>query len=391
MADRIVTGDGTTVLENKAVCITDNGKISEIGDFASLKAKHPDHKIKKYDNASILPGLIDMHVHISHYLNKTSTYNDFQIAYLAAANAREAFSKGITTFRDVSSPKNLCISMNKAVEEGYLEIPRIIYTDAPLCIPGGHGSANGIEVTGPWEIRAAIRDLIKRGAQWIKVMTSHRSDISEFTQEELDAVVSECKRLGKKTAVHAGTQPSIQMCIDAGFSTIEHGTYLTVPQARQMKEKNIVWVPTIVAYTKTYEYIMENSAKSITDKTGSSFVRDQIYFRDAAAQYREHFKELYDTGVTIATGTDLIYNGAPITPVPREMKYMVDYGMPAIEAIRAATKTGAETLGIDDITGEIAVGKLADIAIVAGNPLQDIGVMEKVLEVYLSGKSVYSA
>jgi len=121
----------------------------------------------------------------------------------------------------------------------------------------------------------------------------------------------------------------------------------------------------------------------------SSYLAQHDYFRDAATAYRENFKKLYDTGVKIVTGTDLCYNNSPVTPVAWEMKYMADYGMPALEVIRAATKTGAETLDIDHITGEIAVGKQADIVVVNGDPLQDIGAAEDVIEVFFGGKSVW--
>ncbi|GHV33899.1 Xaa-Pro dipeptidase [Synergistales bacterium] len=394
-ADRIVTGDGLTVLDNGAVYIAGE-KITEIDELATLKAKYPDSPVKEYKGASIMPGLIDMHVHVGYWRSQIDapTYNDYKIAYFAADYLKKAFSKGVTTIRDLGSPKNLSVSINSAVKSGFLEVPRILPADAPLCFTGGHSHmGNGWEVNGPWEIRAAIRDLIKRGAQWIKLMESHRSDTPEFTQEELDAAVDECHRVNKKTMVHAGTQPAIQMCIDAGFDTIEHATDLTADQAGQMAEKGIVWVPTIVAYTQTYKHIMNNlnnlNNEGI-DAVTRRFIDQRAYFEKAAATYKENFRKLYETGVKIVTGTDLVYYKAPVTPVASEMKYMVEYGMPAIEAIRSATKTSAETLRIDDI-GEIAVGNIADILIVTGNPVQDIDAVENVAEVYQSGKSVYRA
>ena len=391
-ADRIVTGDGSTVLDNKAVYVTGE-KVTEIDELAVLKAKYPNSPLKEYSGASILPGLIDMHVHVGYWRSRIDahTYNDFKIAYFAADYLKRAFSKGVTTVRDVGSPKNLSVSISSAVKSGFLKAPRIIPADAPLCFTGGHShKGNGWEVNGPWEIRAAIRDLIKRGAQWIKLMDSHRSDTPEFTQEELDAAVDECHRVNKKTTVHAGTQPAIQMCIDAGFDTIEHATDLTVEQAKQMAEKGIVWDPTIVAYTQTYKHVMDNLNNEGVDMVTRGFIDQRAYFEKAATTYKENFRKLYETGVKIVTGTDLVYYEAPVTPVASEMKHMVEYGMPAVEAIRAATKTCAETLCIDDI-GEIAVGKIADILVVTGNPVQDIDAMENVVEVYQGGKSMYRA
>jgi len=388
-ADRIITGDGSTVLEGKALYIKED-IINEVGDFNTLIEKHPDSCIKEYTGATILPGFIDMHAHIAEYSDRSdaASFNEYKIAYYAADYAKKAFTKGITTLRDVASPKDLCASINYAVKQGFLEVPRLIYTDAGLCFTGGHGwdTAGAVEVDGPWAIRAAIRDAVKRGALWIKVLTSHRSFTPEFTQEELNAAVDEAHRVGKKIAVHAGTHPSIQMCIDAGFDTIEHGTYLTIDQAKQMAEKGIVWVPTIVAYTRTYEFILEN-----LENENSVYLSQHDYFRDAAAAYKENFKDLYDTGVKIVTGTDLCFNNSPVTPIAWEMKYMADYGMPVLEVIRAATKNGAETLDIDHITGEITSGKQADIVVVAGDPIQDIAAAENVLEVFYGGKSVYRA
>jgi imidazolonepropionase-like amidohydrolase len=391
-ADRIITGDGHSVLEGKAIHIRD-GKIGEIGELNALREKYPESRVQEYAGASILPGLIDMHVHLADGNDEAAGYNDFMLAYYAADYAKKAFSKGVTTIREVASPKNLCVSINNAAKQGFIEVPRIIFTDAGLCFTGGHAwdTPLAVEVDGPWAVRAAIRDAIKRGAQWIKVLTSHRSDTPEFTQEELNVAVDECHRVGKKAAVHAGTQPSIQMCIDAGFDTIEHGTYMTVAQAKQMADKGLVWVPTIVAYTKTYEEILQSMENPAAGAGAGAYVKHHDYFRNAAMAYKENFKKLYETGVKIVTGTDLCYDNAPVMPVATEMKYMADYGMPVLEVIRAASKAGAETLDLDHITGEIAPGKQADIVIVAGDPLQDIGAVEQVQEVFFGGKSVYQA
>ena len=386
-ADRIITGDGCTVLEDIALYIKDD-IIDEIGELQALREKYPDSPVEEYIGATILPGYIDMHAHVSEYSDRSdaASYNEYMIAYFASSYAKRAFAKGVTTIRDVASPKNLCAAMNYAVDQGFIEIPRLIFTDAGICFTGGHGweSVGTVEVDGPWAVRAAVRDAVKRGANWIKVLTSHRSNLPEFTQEELNAAVDESHRVGKKIAVHAGTQPSIQMCIDAGFDTIEHGTFLEVDQAKQMAEKGIVWVPTIVAYTRTYEFIVENMKNE-----NSAYLSQHDYFCAAATAYKENFKKLYDTGVKIVTGTDLCFNNSPVTPVAWEMEYMANYGMPTLEVIRAATKTGAETLDIDHLTGEITIGKQADIVIVAGNPLEDISTTENVLEVFFGGESVF--
>lgn len=394
-ADRVVTGDGKTVLENGAIFV-ENGKIGDVGPVAALRGKYAGAEVREYQGASILPGLIDMHVHNGYYQSRhdAAEYNDFKIAFLAQDYCKRAFAKGVTTMRDVSSHKNLCASINYAVKQGFIEAPRLISTDSAISMTGGHGSGasgSNVEVDGPWAIRAAIRDNIKRGAQWIKIMASHRTNTPEFTQEELDAAVHEAHRVGKKLAVHAGTQPSIQMCIDAGFDTIEHGTHMTLAQARQMKENGQVWCPTIAAYTRTYEYILESLNKTDIDAVGADFVEHHDYFRDAAMAYRDNFYTLYKTGIKIVCGTDVIFQDAPATPMDWEMRYMADYGMPVLEIIQAATKNGAETLDIGHLTGDISAGKAADILVVQGDVVADIGCVANVAEVFFGGKSVYRA
>ena len=125
---------------------------------------------------------------------------------------------GITTVRDLSCPPNLMKQLRLAGQKGYVTVPRIIHADAGICMTGGHGHQDGVEeADSPWGVRAAIRRQLRAGADWVKILTSNRGDIPEFTQEELDAAVDEAHRQGVKIAVHSGTQPSIQMCIDAGF------------------------------------------------------------------------------------------------------------------------------------------------------------------------------
>ena len=389
-ADRIITGDGKTVLEGMAIFLEGN-KIAAIGSLASLRAAHPEAEVREYPNATIVPGFIDMHVHIGYVHNSAEnmSYNDYMAAYLAADYAAAAFSQGVTTMRDVSSPKNLCASLVAADKKGFIRVPRIIHTDAALCFTGGHGWESSVEVDGPWQVRSAIRDALKRGADWIKIMASHRSDTPEYTQEELDAAADEAHRVGRKLAIHAGTQPSIQMAIDAGYDTIEHGTFLTVEQALQMKAKGLVWCPTIVAYTWTNNRIERSLAENNGGLVQAAFTEHHAYFQKAAYTYRDHFEELYKTGVKIVVGTDVVYTDREVTPVAAEMQFMVQYGMPVLEAIQAATKTAAETLGLAERIGEIAVGKEADIAILAGDPVQDAKALEAVQAVFYGGQPVY--
>jgi len=203
----LVTGDGKTYIQDAAMCVDAEGLILEVGKTEDLQAKYPDEPVKDYGDATLLPGLFDMHVHFGYYYSQPDQqeFDDYMLAYYALQQAKLALSLGITTIRDLSSPHNLLKKLRIAGEKGYVTVPRIIHTDTGICMTGGHGHDDGIvEVDGEWAIRKEIRKQLRDGADWIKILTSGRQSIPEYTQEELNAAVDETHRVGRKCAVHAG-------------------------------------------------------------------------------------------------------------------------------------------------------------------------------------------
>lgn len=393
-AKHLITGDGITCLEDAALYIGPDGRIGWLGSQKEAEELYPQEKICDYGEATILPGLTDMHVHFGYYYSQPDlgNFDDFMIAYYALQQAKYALQLGITTVRDVSSPHNLMKQLRLAGEKGYVTVPRIFHTDAGMCMTGGHGHEDGIvEVDGPWEIRKEIRRQCRDGADWVKLLTSNRAHVPEFTQEELDAAVDESHRRGYKAAIHAGTHPAIQMSIDAGFDTIEHGTFMTVEQGRQMAEKGLAWVPTITAYTVLYQKtkkLMEEGG-DLSNPITARAVKDQYFFKPAYEAYRDNFKAIYDTGVTVLAGTDMVLYDAPPLPLNQELAYMVEYGITPLQAIQTATVNPAKVLGIENETGCLKAGLAADILVVKGNAAEDITALNQVAEVFLGGKSVY--
>ena len=337
--------------------------------------------------------LFDMHVHFGYYYSQPDqeNFDDFTIALYGADQAQQALRLGITTVRDVSSPHDLCKRLRQAGEKGWIAVPRIFHTDTGICMTGGHGHDDGIpEVDGPWAIRKKIREQIRDGADWIKVLTSNRAPIPEYTQEELNAAVDECHRVGRKCVVHAGLPPAIQMCIDAGFDTIEHGTFLTEDQVRQMAQKGIAWTPTISAYTVLYEFTRDLIASGTdpSDRIAAKAIRDMAFFEPAYLAYKNNFKKFYDTGVTVLAGTDMVLYGAPPFPVNRELALMVEYGITPVQAIGTATGNPARVLGLEDTVGLLREGLLADLLVVEGRAAEDITALNRLRRVYQSGKEV---
>lgn len=392
-AKKIVTGDGSTVLENSAVYVNGNGKIEKIGTVCELKGLYPDEEIVEYSESTLLPGLIDLHAHLGHWgcnpRPAPSVMNDYMMAYITQKHAQAAFTRGVTTIREVCSPEGVCQTMKAASEMGFFKIPRMEYCGSGLCITGGHGSAFGLgegveETDGEVALRKAIRTRVKHGSKWIKIMTSHRSDICEYSQEELNAAVDECHRLGIKITVHSGTQPSIGMCIKAGFDTIEHATFVTKEQVQEMIDKGLAWTPTILPYTTIY-HNMEKKCEGMEEKP-----MEYYYCKAAADMYKEHFKEYYDMGVLVGAGTDNVTTEGTDLYVAKELAYMVEYGLTPLQAIQVGTMNGAKVLNMEDKVGQIKEGLLADILIVDGDASTDIGALEHINTVYLNGEMVYT-
>lgn len=394
-AKYLMTGDGETVLEGQAVLTGVDGKIKKIAPKEELVQDFPEEEVKDYGEATLLPGLCDMHVHLAYWYSQPDSfnYNEQMITLYALQHAQAAFERGITSVRDMSSYHGVCRSLKLAQEKGFITIPRITHTDTGMCMTGGHACDEVPEVDGLWEVRKEIRKQVRDGAEWVKILTTHRSHIPEFTQEELNAAVDECHRRGIKCGVHAGTNPGIQMCIDAGFDTIEHATFMTVDHAKQMAEKGIAWTPTIMAYTLLYDICKENleknTGKPVNDPVMQKEMKDYQYFEPAYKAYRDHFKEFYDTGVTVIAGTDMVMYQSPLLPLPRELQYMVEYGITPVQAIQTATSNPAKVLGVENERGLVKEGLDADLLVVGGELSKDITCLNDVKLVTLGGKRVF--
>ncbi|MDT2674466.1 amidohydrolase family protein [Enterococcus dongliensis] len=391
-AKNVITGDGKTVIENGGVVYAED-TILAVGKAAELEEKFPQAQIRDYGEASILPGLMDAHIHLGYYWTQPDLhhYNDFMIAYYAQKQAETCLAKGVTTIRDCCGPQFLLETLRLAAEKGFVKAPRILHTDRGICITGGHGHEDGIEeVDGVENIRHTIRRQKKDGADWIKMLTTNRDDICEFTQEELNAGVAEAHRLGMKCVVHSGTQPGIQMCIEAGFDTIEHGNFLTVEQAKQMVKNQQSWTPTMFAYHFLAEYNQKVQEVGIdhSNQSTETYSHHLDFFESSVQAYGENFKAIYDEGVTILAGTDMVMLEAPSVPIVEELELMVNYGLTPVEAIQTATQNPAKVFELAEVTGELKRGLQADIVVVDGDVAKNIQDLRNVRQVFLAGIEV---
>lgn len=380
----------TIILENdRIVAIEDGYTRPQQGEVViDLKGK------------TVLPGLMDMHVHLEFEVNPSYyverfTLNDADLAFRSTVFAERTLMAGFTTVRDLGG-SGVNISLRNAVNKGYVVGPRIFTVGKSLATTGGHADpTNGAKhdlfdpptptqgvADGPDECRAAVREQYKNGADAIKI-TATGGVLSvakdgfrpQFTEEEIRAIVETANDFGFIVAAHAHGAEGMKRAIRAGVTSIEHGTMMDEETMKLMLEYGTYYVPTITAGRA-----VGDSAK-IEGFYPAVIVPKALFI---GPQIQNTFAKAYKAGIKIAFGTD-----AGVFPHGKnalEFQYMVEAGMPPMEAIISATRIPAEMLGIDKDYGTLEVGKVADIVAVDNDPTEDITSLQNVKFVMKAGK-----
>lgn len=356
-------------------------------------------KLIDLSTKTVLPGLIDMHVHLEEETNKDQnlqefTLNDADVAYRSTVFAKRTLLAGFTTVRDLGG-SGVNISLRKAINNGTVVGPRIFTAGKSIATTGGHadptngyrkdlmgnpGPKEGV-INSAEEARQAVRQRYKDGSDMIKItatggVLSIAKDGSgpQFTDEELKAIIETAKDYGMHTAAHAHGAEGMKRAVLAGITTIEHGTKMTPEVMDLMKQKGTYYVPTITA------------GKFVAEKAQEPGYYHPLVVPKAleiGPQIQKTFGEAYKRGVRIAFGTDAgVY---PHGENGKEFGYMVEAGMPAMEAIKSATIVPAGILGMSDKIGTLEAGKLADIVATDDNPLKNIKTLERVSFVMKDG------
>ena len=381
------------VLTEMSIIIEGN-KITDVQK--GYMAATGNDKVIDLKNRTVMPGLIDCHVHMDHETNPDRTLrfsqNEADIAFGSIQYAKTTLMSGFTTVRDVGGSVNIAI--RNAINKGLIPGPRIFTSGKALSSTGGHGDPtnglreelmripelNGDVVNGVDECRKAVRQRYKDGADLIKIAStggvlSLEKDGAgaQFTEEEIRAIVLTAKDYGMKVAAHAHGAEGIKRAVRAGVASIEHGTYVDDEAIELMKKMGTYHVPTIIA------------GKSVADSAKKPGYFPEVIAGKAIAVgsvIQDAFAKTYKAGVKIAFGTDAgVYAHGKNW---MEFVYMHEAGMPAIECIKAATVSAADLLGNTSI-GSIEKGKLADVVAVEGDPLQDLKLMGKMKFVMKAG------
>jgi imidazolonepropionase-like amidohydrolase len=392
--------DGRADTARKAVTLTVEGdRITGLAD--GYTAAGPGDTVIDLKNATVLPGLMDMHVHLTGESNGAASYaegyymNPADVALRSTVYAKKTLLAGFTTVRDLGASDNLNTALRDAVAKGWVVGPRIFSVGKALATTGGHGDpTNGLAeiyrgdpgpkdgvINSADDARKAVRQRYKDGADLIKVtgtggvLSLAKSGMNpQLTEEEFTAIVTTAHDYGMKVAVHAHGDEGMRRAILAGVDSIEHGTYMSDDTIKLMIAHGTYYVPTISA------------GRFVADKAKTDGYFPAVVRPKAAAigpLIQATFQRAYQAGVKIAFGTD--QGVAPHGENAKEFIYMVEAGMPAMKAIQSATLEGAKLIGIEKDLGTLEAGKIADIVAVPGDPLADIKVMTNVTFVMKAG------
>ena len=380
---RILTCRGDEIIENGFVEIQD-GRIKAVGDASELGATSAD--VIDCTDKTIMPGLMNSHAHLAwdgvHDLARQSLDDPPEIsAYKCAGNMLKSLRAGITLVRDLGMNQSNFFA-KQAVEQGIFPGPRLLITGEAIIQTGGHTYWCCREASGADEMRRAVRDQVKRGADLIKIMGSH--DTIEFTDDELRAVIDETHRMGLTITAHATFDSVIRRVAEFGVDVIEHGGAMSDETIQLLLDKDIPIVTTFAPL------VMQSQPELARQYNIPEW---KISERQKAVASRERFNGLVKAakaGVTIAFGTDA---GSPVVGhdvVAPELQFMVELGIKRdnYDALRSATIVAAEVSQLDDKLGSLEAGKEADIIVMSGDPLADLKALECIDKVFIAGKSM---
>ena len=397
-AGRLIDTEAGRVLTDQMIWI-EGDTIKAIGTSAQMLTWDMPEDIKRIDLSehTVLPGLMDSHVHLVgnsdlHGYNRLKQSTPSAAIY-GVYNAKKTLMAGFTTVRNLGAPGYADVDLMNAVDGGVVPGPRIIPAGPSIGITGGHCDNNLLPyeakvvgqgvADGPWGVRRKVRENNKYGAKVIKfcgtggvLSKGTKIGAQQYSFEEMKAIVDEAKLLGLKVAVHAHGADGIATAIRAGVNSVEHASFIT-DEAIRLAKRNGTYLSMDI-YVSDF-ILSEGEATGILEE---SLAKERV----VGKMQRERFQAAVKAGVNIAYGTDAgVYthglNG-------RQMRYMVKWGLSPMQAIQAATINNASLFGVEEVSGSLVSGKLADIIAVDGNPLDDVSELEDV-DFVMKGGLVY--
>lgn len=391
---RLWDGQAATSADDQAIWVSPDGAVRAVGDAQHVldDARADQPEIVDLGGAVVVPGLINMHVHLSLALpgpmqESVQGSNLAELVLLMAGNARAVLHSGITAVRLVGESRFADMALRKAIRAGAVDGPRIYTAGHALCCTGGHGhDADGQQADGADGFRRATREQLRAGADLIKVCISggiageHEAiDTPQLTDEEMAAVVGVAHDWGRKVTAHAGPAPVIERAVELGLDCVEHGYELTPQLCATMANRGVSYVPTITV-SRCEEFFRANGVPQ--------WMIDRAL--GAGPRHWESLQHAIGAGVEILMGSDMPPH-APYdetTATVREMEFMAEAGMTPREVMVSATSAAAGWLNASDRVGVLAPGASADLLVLDDDPLADVSALRGMHAVVQGGRVV---
>lgn len=403
-----VIGKGREVIADAALLIED-GLIAAVGRQADIAVPDGATEINDFAGQWVMPGMIDTHVHLtmpgdgSDGQSFVEQRSDLDLLLVAERNAERALAAGVTTLRDVGSRGRTVMALRDAINRGDMTGPRLLVSGPAITITGGHCHYLGGEADGVDGVRQRARQIIKSGADLIKVMGSGGGTRNvnhgkpSYSVPEMRAAVEEAHRFSRRMTVHAVCTEAIEVCVEAGVDMIEHAAFWTTgPDGRvhefredlvaRMLEQGIYVCQTMQAsYGRLKELEQKQAEGTLTAAEAQELEGRKRLFEATM----ETTARMYERGVRQVAGTDCGYDTNPFGPnYVTGLELAVQAGMPAWAAVEHATSLAAAAIGLDRVVGALQPGLRADFVFVNGNPLDDIKVLHDVTAVFRDGVRV---
>ncbi len=403
-AARMIDGTGAPPLERGAVLLED-GRIRAVGtEETVVPPEGAQVEEFSYEDKTLLPGLVDCHVHLigigdGRAGDELTTLPDEVLTLQAARNARAHLFSGVTTVRDCGAKNRTTFMLRQAMEMGITVGSRLVLSGRPMAIIGGHLSYFGIEATGPTECRAAVRQLVKEGADFIKITATGGTTrtsfplLPSFSVEELSAICDEAHKFGRHAAAHCTSSQGMVNVLDAGIDTIIHAAYQEPDGASTFRPEiaeRIARQGVFVNATLAGRHVEVAALEAKKESEGLSESEDAELERvKATVEGRlEDFARMRELGIVMAAGSDSAWGRYRMGAFQHETDAHVAGGMSPLEAIVAATIDSARSCRVDDEVGSLEPGKQGDLLVVDGNPSEDIKALWDVVDVFQGGELV---
>lgn len=400
-ADVLIDGCGSEPQHDIEIFVDDKGMIQDVAP-TGIKERPVDADVYANPGKTVLPGFIDVHVHLMfgeagrRYRDVWHNDSDGLMVLRGPRNAYLHLRAGVTTLRDAGAVHNVAFDLRDGARAGHLLSPRMLVSGRPVTITGGHFWWCGQEADGVDGVRAAVRQLVKQGADFIKIMASGGGTAGtdgkrpSYSVEELKAIVDEAHQFGLRTAAHCIAAEAVARAAEAGVDEIEHFNFMYPDGSRawsqaaadKIKEKGLFVSPTIQTGWRGIEALQQKEQAGTLTPQERKRLEAGLYKTNTKLEFIGRFHEM---GVPIVAGTDSI---SKFGDYAIGLQLLHRAGLSPMEVIVSATSVAAKSIGMADKVGSVKAGMLADLVYVDGDPLADVAVLDRVSSVVLNGQVV---